>query len=117
MVIVHASAKVDSLSEAELSHALRGKDHRFELVGLQKQSYDRIIKELARTDDGTFQREWMQLLLSGKRKKKPLLSENLLELAVLVGKAPHAIAVLRWDTHTKPPAAFGVKVVKIVKKK
>lgn len=117
VVLVNATTKVDSMNEAELSRALRGKDNRFELVGLQKQSYGHILKELAKTDDGNFQREWLQLLLIGKRKKKPFISENPIELAAFVSKNPHAIAVLHWENLNKTPAALGLKVVKIFKKK
>jgi hypothetical protein len=85
-------------------------------VGLQKQYYDRILKELAKTKSGDFERAWLALITTGKRKKKPVIADNPLSLIGLVMKNKNAVAVLSWGNLNKQPAELGLKAVRIYKK-
>jgi hypothetical protein len=117
VIIVNAATKNDSMSETELSHALRGGSNFFELVGLQKQYYDRILKEMANTNSGDFDRQWFGLITTGKRRKKPFISDAPINLVALVAKNKNAIAVLDRQSLNKAPGEYGLKEVKIVRKK
>lgn len=117
LVMVNASAAIDSMTEAELSQALRGEDSRFRSIGLQKQYYERILQEFAKTNSGNFERDWFALIMTGKRKTKPVVTGNLQGLVALVAKSKEALAVMNWQNTGKAPAEYGLKSVKIFKEK
>jgi len=117
IVIVNAAAKRDSMTEAQLGQSLRGGDNHFELVGLQKQHYDLILKKMVRTNSSDFDRLWIGLIMAGKRKKKPIISENPIQLVALAGKNRNVIVVIDRRGLSKPASEYGAKEVKILKKK
>jgi hypothetical protein len=117
LVMVNASAAIDSMSDTELSQALRGGDSRFRSIGLQKQHYERILQEFAKTNSGNFEREWFALIMTGKRKTKPVVTGNLSALIALAAKSKDALTVMNWQDTGKTPAEHGLKSLKIFKNK
>lgn len=111
VVVVQVSAKIDTMTETKLRHALYGKDPRFDLVGLQEQYYGALLKQMLKTNSGNFEREWLGLLGRGKKKRRPIVSKTVLELVSLVSKNKNAIAVLEWREIKKAPAEYALKVV------
>ncbi len=117
LVIVNVAAKVDSISEVELNKVLHGRDDRFMTLGIQEQDYKRILKEFGKTDPSRFEREWIGLILSGKRSDRPVHTENVLSLIGIAKKKKDALIVVNADSLRLKPEDFGVKAIKIYKKK
>lgn len=111
VVVVQVAAKIDTMTETELRHALYGKDQRFDLVGLQEQYYRALLKQMLKTNSGNFEREWLGLLSRGKKKRRPIVTNAVLELVALVSKNKNAIAVLEWRELKQTPAEYALKVV------
>lgn len=117
LIIVNVAAKVDSINEVELNKVLHGRDDRFMTLGIQEQDYKRILKEFGKTDPARFEREWIGLILSGKRSDRPVHTENVLSLIGIARKKKDALIVVNADSLRIKPEDYGVKAIKIYKKK
>lgn len=111
LVVVHVAAKLDTLNDGELQHALWGKDSRFDFVGLPGQLYRALLKQMLKTNTGDFEREWLGLISRGKKKRRPLVTNNGLELIALAHNNKNALIVLEWRDLKKSPAEYDLKVV------
>ncbi|MFQ5649760.1 MAG: tetratricopeptide repeat protein [bacterium] len=114
-VIVNASTNINSLNKAELDNVLRGKDNRFSAIALQAQYYDAILENYVSMSSGDFQRSWLKLVSSGRRKKEPLLSKDAHSLIAFVARNRNVLAVLSWQDVNRPPDAFGVRALRVYK--
>ncbi len=112
LVVVHVAAKLDTLNDGDLQHALLGKDARFDFVGLQEQFYRALLKQMLKTNAGNFEREWLGLISRGKKKRRPLVTNEVSELIALASKNKNALLVLEWRDLKKSPVEHGLKVVR-----
>ena len=112
VVIVNAGVRLDSLSASDLTRILRGKDDRFEMIGLQQRYYQDALSELAKIGEKDFERLWFQLIVEGKKRERPLLSEEASRLVDFVAKNRGALAVLGWQGLDRLPEEYGVRLVR-----
>lgn len=117
LVIVNVAAKVDSIEDKELHRILHARDDRFMTLGIQEQNYKRILKEFGKTDPSQFEREWIALILGGKRSDRPVHSENVLSLIGMAKRKKDALVIVIADSLHLKPEELGVKAIKIYKKK